>query len=317
MATPQVSINDVSLRDGIQSESVYISHDKRLEIVSLLIRAGLTQIQIASFVHPQRVPQMRDIEELIERLPNKEQVLYSALVLNEKGLDRLRHTDLRQVDLSLSCSDTHSRRNTGLSLGDARGQVLRMIELAKSSRLRVRTGLQCVFDCRFEGATPPTRVLELCRDLAEAGSDEISLADSTGRALPEEVYTLSRAVQNAHSLPLTLHLHDTYGMGMANLVAAYEAGVRSFDASLGGVGGCPFIPGASGNVGIEDLVYLFDRRTIVTGIDIAYLCQAGEVLEKALGQALPGTMYQLLQRQGRASAHSSAGSSQSGVQLGL
>lgn len=294
MSADNLCINDVSLRDGIQSESTIIPMTTRLEIVEALIQSGIRKIQLASFVNAQRVPQMLGIEDFIRRLPNKEGVLYSGLVLNERGLQRLLDTPLQQVDLSLSCSDTHSRKNTGLSRIEAQRQVRDMITSAKKTGLIIRAGLQCVFGCNYEGEISVAVVLGMVRELIEAGCDAISLADSTGQALPEQIKQVVAGVREITDRPIILHLHDTYGLGIANFIAGYEAGVREFDASLGGVGGCPFIPGATGNIALEDMVHLCDRLGIPTGIDLQQIIQATKILEAALDYPLPGKIHRML-----------------------
>jgi len=300
MATTDVSIIDVSMRDGIQNEAAFVPFNLRLEVIAKLIRSGVKSLQIASFVNPKRVPQMAGIESLVERLPVVNGVEYSGLVLNAKGLDRLISSGLKHVDLSLSCSDAHSLKNAGITTTAALAQAVGMIGTAKAAGLSVRVGLQCAFGCNFSGAIPTSRVVAMARDLAAAGCDALALADSTGQAVPAEVTAMIHAVRTVCSLPLILHLHDTRGLGMANLLAGFQAGVRHFDASLGGVGGCNFIPGATGNIAIEDVLYLFDRMEVSTGIALTELLPAARVLEQALGVPLPGRVHQLAKKMGGA-----------------
>lgn len=288
----ELCIHDVSLRDGIQNEPTFIPMALRLAIVEDLIAAGVRNLQVASFVNPKRVPQMQAIEGFIDLLPNKGEVNFSALVLNEEGLRRLKKTRLRQVDLSMSCSDAHSRRNTGLGFVDARKQILSMIHSAKDSELFVRVGLQCVFDASVN------EVLGLVQEFAAAGCDAIALADSTGHALPSQIQIIVSAIQDLTDRPIILHLHDTLGLGIANFLAGYAAGVRSFDAALGGLGGCPFIPGASGNLALEDLVHLCERLDIPTGITLQKVIHATRNLEEALAYPLPGKIHNLLRKGG-------------------
>jgi hydroxymethylglutaryl-CoA lyase len=304
----RVTLIDVSLRDGIQSERALVPLGTKLRIIEALVEAGVRSLQVASFVNPKRVPQMADVEALLARLPHSRDVDFSGLVLNERGLERLCATGLRHVDLSLSVSDTHGRRNTGMGLAEATGQALAMLRAAKASGLHVRVGLQCVFGCAYEGEIPRPRVLELSRELAAEGCDALSLADSTGHATPRDIKETVEALQAIVDCPLVLHLHDTRGLGIANLIAGYEAGVRAFDAALGGVGGCPFIPGASGNVALEDAVYLFDRMQVATGIALPKLFAATELLECALDHSLPGKLYQLAKRSSAEPSHPLANS---------
>jgi hydroxymethylglutaryl-CoA lyase len=287
---------DVSLRDGIQSERALLPLATKLGIIEALIEAGVRSLQIASFVNPKRVPQMADVDALVAGLPRSADVAFSGLVLNERGLERLRASGLEHVDLSLSASDTHGRRNTGMDLAEATQQALAMLRTAKAAGLSVRVGLQCVFGCNDEGEIPRQRVLELSRKLAAEGCDALSLADSTGHATPRDIKETIEALRAIVDCPLVLHLHDTRGLGIANMLAGYEAGVRAFDAALGGVGGCPFIPGASGNVALEDAVYLFERMQLATGIELSKLFAATKLLESALDHPLPGKLHQLAKR---------------------
>ena len=290
----ELCINDVSLRDGIQSEPGFLDFPTRLRIVEALVAAGVRHLQVASFVNPLRVPQMRDIESFVAELPQDESVVYSGLLLNLKGLDRLKQTQLKQVDISLSCSDAHSRKNVGMGLIEAKAQVMAMIAQAKQAKLSVRVGLQCAFGCPYQGAVPLAGVAALGRELSLAGCDVIALADSTGEALPTSIILAIETFQDLTDCRLVLHLHDTYGLGMANFIAAYNAGVRSFDAALGGVGGCPFIPGAAGNLAIEDVLQFLHRMGVPTAISLAKIIQATDILEAALDYPLPGKVYRTL-----------------------
>ena len=296
MSTCDVLINDVSLRDGIQSEKILIPLATKLAIARTLIAAGVRSLQITSFVNPLKVPQMADAESLVANLNAPPGVILSALVLNERGLDRLIATKLGHVDLSLSTSDAHSRRNSGMSLDEARRQAVAMTKRAKTAGLKVRAGLQCVFGCYDAGKISPELVVSMVEELVAAGCDTISLADSTGLALPDDIKRMVAEVRTCTDLPLVLHLHDTRGLGMANVMAGFEAGVRTFDAALGGVGGCPFIAGASGNVAIEDLVHWASHTGLASGISLPALAPAGQLLEEALNKALPGRVYQLAKR---------------------
>lgn len=292
-----IVIIDVTLRDGLQNEERLLTADDKLRLINALLSAGLKHLQVCSFVNPARVPQMRDVEDLCERLPRAAaggvDANYSALVLNQKGLERLRRTPIKGVDLSLSCSDAHSMRNSGMPVAEAKRQIMAMISTSKEAGLRVRAGLQCAFGCDTQGVTPQNVVLELSRALLAAGCDQIALADSTGSALPTTVRDLVAKFQAEFGQFPILHLHDTEGLAMVNFMAAYAAGVRAFDTSLGGLGGCPYIPSAGGNLATEEVVHLMERLGMAMEESFPKLLQAVAIAEAAVGHALPGKLYQL------------------------
>lgn len=291
-------LNEVSLRDGIQSEGTIVPTELKVNIVEALVKSGFKSIQLTSFVHPKRVPQMADAEALVAAVPNHSAVMYTGLVLNERGLDRALDTKLGGIDLSMSCSNSHSLKNTGLSRAEALAQTISMVQRAKAEGRHVRAGLQCAFGCAYEGLVPFDSVRNLALELIDAGCDQISLADSTGDASPDEVARLIDFIDSP--VPLCMHFHDSRGMAIANLLEAYRQGVRSFDTSLGGLGGCPFIPEAAGNVATEDALYLFEKMGMDLGIDRDDLLPLTESLESALGRTFPSPNYQLKKREGKA-----------------
>lgn len=298
-----VTLVDVTLRDGIQSESRLLGFRDRLQLISELIAAGITELQIGSFVHPGKVPQMAGIEELVAGLTEFNKVRYSALVLNAQGLTRLLATPLKAVDFSLSASDAHGLKNTGRTVAEALAEHKTMLARSAERGLLSRVGIQCAFGCPYSGAVNVALVQEMVAALTEAGAHSICLADSAGLAIPEQVTDLVRRVREVSALPINLHLHDTRGLGIANLLAGYHAGVRSFDVALGGLGGCPYIPGAGGNIASEDAVYLFDRMGVRTNVALARLWPLSVRLEGLLGRTLPSPALRIARHQDEQARH--------------
>lgn len=284
-----VILEEESLRDGLQNEPGQLSLDDKLDLVRLLAAAGLRRIQLGSFVDPRRVPQMADTDALVglvrAELP---QLLCTGLVLNRRGLDRALACGLTHVSCSLSISDTHSRNNVRRPAGEALAAAVALVTTAVRSGLRVRAGVQSAFGCASEGRVDPARVLAAVGQLVAAGAAEINLADTAGMADPVQVSRLVAGVRRlAPGVQISLHLHDTRGSGLANLWAGYQAGVRLFDVAAGGLGGCPFVPGAGGNVATEAAVALFHQLEVATGIDPDRLHLVVARLQVLLGRELP------------------------------
>lgn len=295
--TDSVLIEDETLRDGLQNESARLSIDEKLALIDGLAAAGIRRIQIGSFVHPDRVPQMADTDELFRRAPHRPGVTLSALVLNRRGLDRALAVGAPHLSMSVSASETHSRKNTGKGSDAALAGMLPTIADALAAGVKVRAGIQSAFGCGFEGRIDPARVLTIARAYGAAGVDEINLADTAGLGNPRQVHDLCRAVADAvgADVRLSLHLHDTRGLGIANMVAGLQAGVRIFDAALGGLGGCPFIPKATGNIATEDTVFALSEMGVETGADWRALAVLARGLEEGLGRQLPGKMAHVTQ----------------------
>ena len=293
----KVTLTEVGLRDGIQIESRLVPTGMKLELIAALVAAGLKKFQVTAFVHPDRVPQMADAEALISRLPDYKGVVFTGLVLNPAGVERARDAGLRHVEVSVSASDTHSRKNAGLPLERARETAVEMVARAKEAGLTARAGIQCAFGCVYEGAVPVRRIKKMAAAYVRAGADELALADTTGMATPAAVKGLLTAVGNvADDTPRSLHLHDTRGLGLVNLVKALETGVTRFDASFGGMGGCPFVKDAAGNIATEDTVYLLSSLGIDSGIDIQKVAGCSRRMEQFLGKCLPGKLYKLVKQ---------------------
>jgi len=293
--TGELLLEDEALRDGLQMESEIFSLDEKLELFSLLKGAGIRRIQVGSFVHPGIVPQVADTDELIRAIGETKGTVLTALVLNEKGLERALACGVNHLSMSVSASDTHSRKNAGMSAVEALDSMTRLIALAAGEGVQVRGGVQCSFGCVSEGAVKPDTVIRGITRMAQAGASEVNLADTTGMASPYSVSNLAqRAAMELPGVRVSLHLHDTAGLGLANMFAGYEAGVRIFDVAAGGLGGCPFVMGAAGNVPAEDAVNMFESMGVDTGIDLNALCGAVGFLESRLGRTLPGRMSRIL-----------------------
>ena len=289
-----VTLVEVGPRDGFQSEKTVVPTARKLDVIARLAAAGLRRIQVASFVHPAKVPQMADAETLVAHLPQKGPVAYSALVLNERGLERALACGIANVEISLSASDAHSRKNAGMPHAEALARGLTMIDRAASAGLNVRASLQCAFGCVEEGPIPTPRIAETIRRFVDHGAHELSLADTTGMGSPPAIRKILDTVRPlSGGLPLALHLHDTRGLGLVNLMAAMDCGVTIFDTSLAGMGGCPFVPGAAGNIATEDTAYLLSRLGIDTGVDIERVGAVSRDLEAFFNTSFSGRIHRL------------------------
>jgi hydroxymethylglutaryl-CoA lyase len=293
----RVVIEEQGLRDGLQSEKTILPTAKKLELIDALVDAGVQRVQVTSFVHPQLIPQMADAEALCSGLKKRPGVIFSGLVLNVKGIERAAAAGLTHVSASISASDTHSRKNANASLPEARRRFADMIKIGNERGLTIQGGLQCVFGCRFEGAIDPEVVCDIVKEQLDQGVAEIALADSTGMADPRSIQEIcSRVIELANGSTVLLHLHDTEGKGLANALAALEVGVNHFDTAFGGMGGCPFIKGASGNIATEDLVWMLAQMGIATGIDVGKIAGISRSLESFFGKQFSGKMHRLLAR---------------------
>ena len=267
----------------------------RLSYIDRLIAAGMQRIQVASFVHPKLVPQMADAEELCKNLQKQDGVVYSGLVLNLKGVERGIAAGLDHLACSISASDTHSQKNARLSLSEAKQAFKSMVQLAQREKITVRGGIQCAFGCRYEGKIDTQQVLDLVDHHLDLGVDELALADSTGMGNPQAIRSLmEQIVGKAGKIPVILHLHNTENKGYANLYAALEAGVRIFDTAFGGLGGCPFIKSATGNIATEDSAHMIRQLGYQIDLDIPKIAAISKEMETTLGYELPGQLYRLV-----------------------
>jgi hydroxymethylglutaryl-CoA lyase len=286
----RVILEEECLRDGLQAENRLFSLSEKLEIIRLLAEAGVRRLQVGSFVNPRSVPQVANTDVLVSLVRQQyPDILCTALVLNEKGLERAVRSGLNHLSMSVSVSDSHSRKNIGHPAAEALESMTGLIRQTVGEGVRIRAGLMCAFGCADEGPIAEEVVLAAATRLAEAGAAEINLADTTGMAGPVQVRNLvSRIGKALPEVELSLHCHDTYGLGLVNLYAAYEAGVRIFDVAAGGLGGCPCVDGAAGNVATEEAVHLFNGMGLETGIDLAQYCKAVAYFEQLLDRPLPG-----------------------------
>lgn len=289
-----ILLEEQGLRDGFQNLEKTIPTDMKLRLIDQLIEAGIRRIQVASFVHPKWVPQMADADQLCQQLNKREGIIYSGLVLNLKGVERGLAVGLDHLACSISASDTHSQKNARKSLVEAKTAFREMVKTSQTAGAKVRGGIQCAFGCRYEGKVAEEHVLDMVKHHLDQGIDEIALADSTGMANPRQMRRLmEQVVALAEGKLVILHLHNTENKGLANVYAALEAGVHCFDTAFGGLGGCPFIKSATGNIATEDTAHLLHQMEYETGIDIGKLAQISKELEAFLGYELQGQLYKL------------------------
>jgi hydroxymethylglutaryl-CoA lyase/(R)-citramalyl-CoA lyase len=281
----RVTLCDVGPRDGLQNEPDVLPPAVRAELVDRLAAAGLPRVEAVSFVRPDLVPQMAGAEEVVAAIGRREGTEYSGLVLNERGFERLQATPLDRVNCTLAATESFSRRNANASVDEAVAQVQAIVAAADRP---CTVTVSVAFGCPFEGEVDPGRVADLCGRLTAA--DELVLADTIGVATPGAVGRLVARVAEL-GRPVGFHGHDTRHTGVACAWAAVEAGAALLDASVGGLGGCPFAPRATGNVATEDVVYVLDREGVETGVDLAALVGVAEWLEGLLGRTLPGRVY--------------------------
>jgi len=287
---PAVVVYEVGPRDGLQNEPEAIATATKIELVERLARTGLCRLEITSFVSPQWIPQLADADEVAGRVARYDGVRYSALVPNLKGYQRFRAARLPVAALFVSASETHNRKNVNCGIAESLERFLPVAERAREDGVGLRAYVSTVCGCPYEGAVAPGSVAKLAVDLLALGVDEISLGDTIGVGHPSQVRELVRTVSGAVPLSkIALHFHDTYGRALANVQVGYEMGVRIFDAALGGLGGCPYAPGASGNVATEDVVDLFESAGVETGVDLDALVDTTAWLEReVLRRPLPG-----------------------------
>ena len=291
--TDPVTIVEVSPRDGLQNESVLVYSDHKLALIGHLVTMGAKRVEVVSFVNPRRVPQMGDAEQVALGLPEAPGVRFIGLCLNERGVARAIATldnprPLDEAGCVLVASDTFGVVNQGQKISDGILANSAMLKMARDAGLYAQVTISAAFGCPYEGPVPADRVVELAKRMADAGAQEIALADTIGVAVPPQVGDLTaRVIEAIVPIPIRLHLHDTRGLAPANAWAGYQAGCRTFDSALGGLGGCPFAPGAAGNVGTEELLYLFGRSGIATGYDLETTLEANRWLATIMGRALP------------------------------
>jgi hydroxymethylglutaryl-CoA lyase len=287
----RVTVCEVGPRDGLQSERPVPLQDK-IKLINMLSQAGLRVIEATSFVHPKAVPQLADADQLIAAVHKAPGVVYRALVLNPRGVERAIQARVDQIKVTVSATDTHSQRNANRTVQQAMDSIDQTVTLATDAGVSVAGSIAVAFWCPFEGPVPVQRLIEICAEYERMGMVEVGLADTAGMANPRQVYeTLIDLRSGFPALDFGLHLHDTYGCGLANVVAALETGVSRFDASVGGLGGCPFIPGATGNIATEDLVNMLSGMGIETNVNVDRLLQAAKLAEELVGHSLDSHTY--------------------------
>ena len=287
-----IGLCDVGPRDGLQNDPVTLEPVQRAALAGRLAAAGLRRVEVASFVNPRLVPQMAGAEDVVAALPASADVAWSGLVLNQRGLDRALATGLREVHAAYPVTPGFARANQNTTPDAAAAETAAIIAAAHAAGVRATVTLSCCFGCPFDGLVDPGLVLDHVARSAVAGADEILLADTIGAATPGQAARMVRdAIAAAPGIPVGLHLHNTRNTGYANAYAGLEAGATVFDASIGGLGGCPFAPRATGNIATEDLVYLLDGLGVEHGCDLDELIRVSEWLETVLGHDLPGLLH--------------------------
>ncbi|CAA9464686.1 MAG: Pyruvate:Oxaloacetate transcarboxylase domain protein [uncultured Rubrobacteraceae bacterium] len=286
----RVEIVDVGPRDGLQNERETLTPETRAELCDGLAAAGVPRVEAASFVNPKRVPQMAGAEEVMKGLRRRGGTVYAGLVLNEKGYERAVEAGVDEVRYAFPVTETFARKNQNTTVADAAALAGRLVERARLDGVRVSITLSAAFGDPFEGKVEPGHVLGLAEKIAQARPDEIVLADTIGVGVPRGVRELVSGIA-AHGVTVGCHFHDTRNTGMANALAAVESGATVLDAAVGGTGGCPFAPRATGNIATEDLVYLLHGMGHETGIDLSALVEVAAWLSGKLGKELPGQVY--------------------------
>lgn len=288
----EVSLYEVSLRDGLQNEKGIVPISQKRLLLDALIAAGLRRIEITSFVSPKWVPQLADAEELAKSVQAPTGVQLSALVPNAKGLERALGTGLSEIAVFVSASETHNKKNVNKTVARTLEVFRELVPPALEAGLRVRAYLSTVWGCPYEGHIDPAKSIAIAVELAELGCYQISLGDTIGVGNPAQTRDIvQRAFDALDVEQVALHLHDTRGTALANIVTALDMGVRHFDASVGGLGGCPYAPGAAGNVATEDLLFMLDGMGVDTGVDLERLIEAGHIAEQIVGRPLPGKVH--------------------------
>ncbi len=292
-----VSIYEVSPRDGLQNESSTVPLSGKLRLLDALVAAGLKRIEITSFVSPRWIPQLADADELAELVhtslaPSAPDVTFSALCPNARGLERARKAGMKEIAVFMSASETHNKKNVNKTIAETLAAFEEVIGPAREAGMRVRGYVSTVWGCPYEGEVSPAAAISIAKRLYEMGCYQISLGDTIGAGTPRRTYEVIRRALDALPVDaLAMHMHDTRGTALANVVVGLELGIRHFDASVGGMGGCPYAPGAAGNVATEDLVYMLEGMGVRTGVDLERLVEAARAAESIVGRPLPGKVH--------------------------
>ena len=291
MAARRIEIVEVGPRDGLQNESTLFSTAAKVEFINRIVAAGTRRVEVASFVHPKRVPQMADAEAVLKALPRRDDVYYVGLVLNRRGFDRAAAAGCNEIGMAVVASDTFNQRNQGVTTEESIKAWLDIAAAAHAAGIRPQVTVSAAFGCPFEGEVAPAKVVEVAERVAQAAPFEIAIADTIGVGAPNQVTDLLGQLTDAlPGMPLRCHFHNTRNTGLANAYAAVEAGATVLDASVGGIGGCPFAPAATGNIPTEDLLYMLDRMGVSTGVDLDATLATSRWLQDQLGRAVPGML---------------------------
>ncbi|HZG14599.1 MAG TPA: hydroxymethylglutaryl-CoA lyase [Candidatus Bathyarchaeia archaeon] len=289
----EVKIVEVGPRDGLQNEKEIVPTAVKIELINKLGASGLRYIEASSFVNPKWIPQLADAVEVLNGIEQRPDVCYSALVPNLRGLERVKETRLQQIAVFMSASESHNQKNINKSIVDTYPVLAEVVTAAIEHGISVRGYVSTVFGCPYEGEVPIANSLRVTEALFAMGIQEVSIGDTIGIATPKQVHEKFGALVKEFSAHrLAAHFHDTRGTGLANVVAALDEGIRIFDSSIGGLGGCPYAPGAAGNISTEDLIYMLDGMGVRTGVDLDKLLEAGEYIQSQLGRTLPSKMLQ-------------------------
>ena len=289
---PEVTLYEVGPRDGLQNESRMVPTDDKVRLVDALSETGLRAIEITSFVNPKWIPQLADGAEVSRRITRKPGIVYSALVPNRQGLDAAISAGMTEVAVFMSASETHNKKNINKTIAQTLVAFQDTVPPALAAGLRVRAYVSTVYGCPYEGAVDPGKAVELCRALKALGCYQVSLGDTIGVATPRQVRdVLARVLREIPAPEVAVHFHDTRGTALANILVAVEMGITTVDSALGGLGGCPYAPGASGNVATEDVVYMLEGMGVRTGIDLDKLVDCARLASTVVGHEVPSKYY--------------------------
>ena len=294
--TKNFEIMEVGLRDGLQIIKKDISIDYKLSIIESLIESGIRNIQVTSFVNPKRVPSMADAEELVKLLPIVKGVQFSGLVFNQIGVERAIRAGLTKIETSISISETYSYNNLGMSISESIDNLKKIVSTADKNKMQLRAGLQCVWGSTYDDTIDQMNVIKRLSDILEMGISRISLCDTTGMARPNDIYSVLDIIYKTFpNIKISMHLHNTNGLGLLNLNEALKFDINEIDTSMGGIGGSPFIEGSSGNIATEDTIYMLNNLGYNIGIDIKKISKISRKLEEKIGGSyFSGNLYKMI-----------------------
>jgi len=293
-----ILINEVGLRDGLQGVAQEVTIEQRIKIIDLLIESGIKNIQVCSFVNPEKIPQMNNAEELVKKLPKRSDVSFSAFILNQYGLERALNSGIKKVETSISLSETYSQKNVGISIAEAQDSLHSIVSEAINAKIKIRAGLQCVWGCAYEGKINVKNILKLLEEVINTGANVICLADTIGAANPHNVENLLEEIfKQFPDVKLALHLHVNNGVELDSVKVAIEMGIEQFDTSFGGIGGSPFMKGSKGNIATEEIVEHLNRLGYRSGIVSDKVSVASRMLEEIIDSAyFYGELYKLVNK---------------------